>query len=451
MKARTYYLVGIGGIGMSAIARYLKEEGNNVFGYDRVCTALTKELEQEGVEIVYEDDSSHIATLNVDEVIYTPAIPSDSAILRYVKVMGIPLFKRSEALGRITRGKKTIAVAGTHGKTTTAGLTAHILKNSRIGCSAFLGGISNNYSTNFLVNHNSDYVVVEADEYDRSFLRLSPFFSLITSIAEDHLDIYGNLDNLEQAFIQFANLTDKNGRLFLKNNLPVKIESEVPETTYSLTDVDADYYASNIRVSEGAYYFDFHTPDKVYHDMKMTYPGRHNIENAVASLSIALSLGVNECEFREGLATFKGMKRRFDLRIKTDKTIYYDDYAHHPQEIEATIKSLKELYPDKRICGVFQPHLYSRTRDFAGEFAQSLELLDDIILLPIYPAREEPIEGITSDTILGKIRKSSKYYVEKDRLLPLLKTLQPELLVTLGAGDIDRFVEPITEMIRENE
>lgn len=451
MKARTYYLVGIGGIGMSAIARYLKEEGNNVFGYDRVCTALTKELEQEGVEIVYEDDSSHIATLNVDEVIYTPAIPSDSAILRYVKVMGIPLFKRSEALGRITRGKKTIAVAGTHGKTTTAGLTAYILKNSRIGCSAFLGGISNNYSTNFLVNHNSDYVVVEADEYDRSFLRLSPFFSLITSIAEDHLDIYGNLDNLEQAFIQFANLTDKNGRLFLKNNLPVKIESEVPETTYSLTDVDADYYASNIRVSEGAYYFDFHTPDKVYHDMKMAYPGRHNIENAVASLSMALSLGVNECEFREGLATFKGMKRRFDLRIKTDKTIYYDDYAHHPQEIEATIKSLKELYPDKRICGVFQPHLYSRTRDFAGEFAQSLELLDDIILLPIYPAREEPIEGITSDTILGKIRKSSKYYVEKDRLLPLLKTLQPELLVTLGAGDIDRFVEPITEMIRENE
>lgn len=451
MKAKTYYLVGIGGIGMSAIARYLKEEGNNVFGYDRVCTALTKELEQEGVEIVYEDNSSHIATLNVDEVIYTPAIPSDSAILRYVKEMGIPLFKRSEALGRITRGKKTIAVAGTHGKTTTAGLTAHILKNSRIGCSAFLGGISNNYSTNFLVNHNSDYVVVEADEYDRSFLRLSPFFSLITSIAEDHLDIYGNLDNLEQAFIQFANLTDKNGRLFLKNNLPAKIESEVPETTYSLTDVDADYYASNIRVSEGAYYFDFHTPDKVYHDMKMTYPGRHNIENAVASLSMALSLGVNECEFREGLATFKGMKRRFDLRIKTDKTIYYDDYAHHPQEIEATIKSLKELYPDKRICGVFQPHLYSRTRDFAGEFAQSLELLDDIILLPIYPAREEPIEGITSDTILGKIRKSSKYYVEKDRLLSLLKTLQPELLVTLGAGDIDRFVEPITEMIRENE
>ena len=451
MKAKTYYLVGIGGIGMSAIARYLKEEGNNVFGYDRVCTALTKELEHEGVEIVYEDDSSNIATLNVDEVIYTPAIPHDSAILRYVKEMGIPLFKRSEALGRITRKKKTIAVAGTHGKTTTAGLTAHILKNSHVGCSAFLGGISNNYSTNFLINHKSDYVVVEADEYDRSFLRLSPFFSLITSIAEDHLDIYGNLDNLEQAFIQFANLTDKNGRLFLKNNLPVKIEPEVPKTTYSLTDVDADYYASNIRVSEGAYYFDFHTPDNVYHDMKMTYPGRHNIENAVASLSMALSLGVTECEFRGGLATFKGMKRRFDLRIKTDKTIYYDDYAHHPQEIEATIKSLKELYPDKRICGVFQPHLYSRTRDFAGEFAQSLELLDDIILLPIYPAREEPIEGITSDTILGKIRKSSKYYVEKDRLLPLLKTLQPELLVTLGAGDIDRFVEPITEMIRENE
>ncbi len=451
MKTKTYYLVGIGGIGMSAIARYLKEEGNYVFGYDRVCTELTRELEREGMWIVYEDDSSHIANLNVDEVIYTPAIPSDSAILRYIREKGIPIFKRSEALGRITRGKKTIAVAGTHGKTTTAGLIAHILKNSHVGCSAFLGGISNNYSTNFLINHKSDYVVVEADEYDRSFLRLSPFFSLITSIAEDHLDIYGNLDNLEQAFVQFANLTKENGRLFLKKSLPVRIVSKVSQSTYSLTDVNADYYASNVRVLDGTYYFDFHTPESVYHDMKMVYPGRHNIENAVASLSMALSLGVNECEFREGLATFKGMKRRFDLRIKTDKTIYYDDYAHHPQEIEATVKSLKDLYPDKRICGVFQPHLYSRTRDFADEFAKSLELLDEVVLLPIYPAREKPISGITSDTILGKISKQDKYYVEKEQLLPLLKTLQPELLVTLGAGDIDRFVEPITEMIRADE
>ncbi len=451
MKTKTYYLVGIGGIGMSAIARYLKEEGNYVFGYDRVCTELTRELEREGMWIVYEDDSSHIANLNVDEVIYTPAIPSDSAILRYIREKGIPIFKRSEALGRITRGKKTIAVAGTHGKTTTAGLIAHILKNSHVGCSAFLGGISNNYSTNFLINHKSDYVVVEADEYDRSFLRLSPFFSLITSIAEDHLDIYGNLDNLEQAFVQFANLTKENGRLFLKKSLPVRIVSKVSQSTYSLTDVNADYYASNVRVLDGTYYFDFHTPESVYHDMKMVYPGRHNIENAVASLSMALSLGVNECEFRESLATFKGMKRRFDLRIKTDKTIYYDDYAHHPQEIEATVKSLKDLYPDKRICGVFQPHLYSRTRDFADEFAKSLELLDEVVLLPIYPAREKPISGITSDTILGKISKQDKYYVEKEQLLPLLKTLQPELLVTLGAGDIDRFVEPITEMIRADE
>lgn len=451
MKTKTYYLVGIGGIGMSAIARYLKEEGNYVFGYDRVCTELTRELEREGMWIVYEDDSSHIANLNVDEVIYTPAIPSDSAILRYIKEKGIPIFKRSEALGRITRGKKTIAVAGTHGKTTTAGLIAHILKNSHVGCSAFLGGISNNYSTNFLINHKSDYVVVEADEYDRSFLRLSPFFSLITSIAEDHLDIYGDLDNLEQAFVQFANLTKENGRLFLKKSLPLRIVSKVPQTTYSLTDVNADYYASNVRVIQGAYYFDFHTPDNVYHDMKMLYPGRHNIENAVASLSMALSLGVTECECRESLITFKGMKRRFDLRIKTDKTIYYDDYAHHPQEIEATVKSLRELYPDKRICGVFQPHLYSRTRDFADEFAKSLELLDEVVLLPIYPAREKPISGVTSDTILGKISKQDKYYVEKEQLLPLLKTLQPELLVTLGAGDIDRFVEPITEMIRADE
>ena len=231
----------------------------------------------------------------------------------------------------------------------------------------------------------------------------------------------------------------------------MRIVSKVSQSTYSLTDVNADYYASNVRVLDGTYYFDFHTPESVYHDMKMVYPGRHNIENAVASLSMALSLGVNECEFRESLATFKGMKRRFDLRIKTDKTIYYDDYAHHPQEIEATVKSLKDLYPDKRICGVFQPHLYSRTRDFADEFAKSLELLDEVVLLPIYPAREKPISGITSDTILGKISKQDKYYVEKEQLLPLLKTLQPELLVTLGAGDIDRFVEPITEMIRADE
>lgn len=451
MEAKAYYLVGIGGIGMSAIARYLKEEGKRVFGYDRVCTELTKELEQEGIEIVYEDDCSHIAGLNIDEVIYTPAVPSDSEILKYVREKGLPLFKRSEALGRITRNKKTIAIAGTHGKTTTAGLTAHILKNSHLGCSAFLGGISNNYSTNFLINHSSDYVVVEADEYDRSFLRLTPFISLITSIAADHLDIYGDINNLEQAFAQFAGLTGESGRLLLKKNLPVKIHSRAAKTTYSLTDVNADYHASNIRVNQGAYYFDLHTPNKEYKDMKMTYPGRHNIENAVAASAVALSLGVNEHELRESLATFMGMKRRFDLRIKTDKTIYYDDYAHHPQEIEATVKSLKELYPDKRICGVFQPHLYSRTRDFADEFAKALELMEVVILLPIYPAREEPIEGISSNTILERISKSDKYYVEKDHLLPLLKTLHPELLLTLGAGDIDRFVEPITQIIRANE
>ena len=329
-------------------------------------------------------------------------------------------------------------------------MIAHILTKSNIGCSAFLGGISNNYHTNCLINPDSDYVVVEADEYDRSFLQLSPYMSVITSVEADHLDIYGTLSEVEKAFACFADKTDKSGKLFVKDTLCERIGFEHKSLSYSLLE-QTDYHVANIRVSKGKYYFDFYTPEKVYYDMQMTYPGRHNIENAVVALAVACSLGVGEYEMRAALSSFSGMKRRFDLRLKTDSTIYYDDYAHHPQEIDATISSLRELYPDKRLCGVFQPHLYSRTKDFADEFAKSLEQLDDVILLPIYPAREEPIAGVSSKMILHKINKMDKYCVDKSQLFPLLEALNPELLVTMGAGDIDKLVEPITDLLKENE
>lgn len=450
MNSKTYYFVGIGGIGMSAIARYLKNNRHNIYGYDRTRTQLTAELEKEGMNITYEDDINHLPEV-IDLVIYTPAIPAENKILKEIIKRGIQLNKRAFALAEIVKEKKVIAIAGTHGKTTTSGLLAHLLYNSKIGCSAFLGGIANNYSTNMLCDTKSEYVVVEADEYDRSFLNLNPFVSAITSISPDHLDIYQNKENLEQAFAQFVNQTDKNGHVFLKKEVNIEIDEQIKTNTYSLTDIESDYYAWNVRVSNGSYYFDYHTPGKVYYDMQMTYPGIHNIENAVLALSIALSLGVNEYELRAALKSFKGMKRRFDLKCKTDETIYYDDYAHHPEEIEATITSLKHLYPNKRICGIFQPHLYSRTKDFADQFAEALENLDDIILLPIYPAREEAIPGITSKTILHKINKMDKYHVTKEQLFPLLSALQPELLVTLGAGDIDQLVEPIIQLLKEDE
>lgn len=450
MNSKTYYFVGIGGIGMSAIARYLKNNGHNIYGYDRTRTQLTAELEKEGMNITYEEDVNHLPEV-IDLAIYTPAIPAENKILKEIIKRGIQLNKRAFALAEIVKEKKVIAIAGTHGKTTTSGLLAHLLYNSKIGCSAFLGGIANNYSTNMLCDTKSEYVVVEADEYDRSFLNLNPFVSAITSISPDHLDIYQNKENLEQAFAQFANQTDKNGHVFLKKEVKVEIDEQIKTNTYSLTDIESDYYAWNVRVSNGSYYFDYHTPGKVYYDMQMTYPGIHNIENAVLALSIALSLGVNEYELRAALKSFKGMKRRFDLKCKTDETIYYDDYAHHPEEIEATITSLKHLYPNKRICGIFQPHLYSRTKDLADQFAEALENLDDIILLPIYPAREEAIPGITSKTILHKINKMDKYHVTKEQLFPLLSALQPELLVTLGAGDIDQLVEPIIQLLKEDE
>lgn len=445
---KTYYFLGIGGIGMSAIARYFLLKGDNIFGYDLTRTELTQELEKEGMSIVYEDNID-LLPKDIDMVIYTPAIPKDNTIFNYFLNSNTPILKRSEILAEITRDKKTIAISGTHGKTTVSTMVAHLLNNSSIGCSAFLGGISKNLNSNFLYNPNSQYIVVEADEYDRSFLKLSPYYSVITSIDEDHLDIYGEYKNLLEAFTEFANKTQDDGRLFIKQGLDLELKEELVSQTYTIRGIESDYYAWNIRNYNSKYYFDLRTPEKVIYDLCLNYPGIHNIENIVVSSAIALKLGVSEDELRKGIESFSGVRRRFDIRIKTKGFVYIDDYAHHPNEIKSCIESIRDMFPGKKLTGVFQPHLFSRTRDFADEFARALEGLDEVVLLDIYPAREKPIENINSKWLLHKINKMDKYYSEEDGLLDLLDALYPEVLLTIGAGNIDRFVGKIEERFSE--
>lgn len=445
---KTYYFLGIGGIGMSAIARYFLLNGDSIFGYDLTRTELTQELEKEGMSIVYEDNID-LLPKDIDMVIYTPAIPKDNTIFNYFINSNTPILKRSEILAEITRDKKTIAISGTHGKTTVSTMVAHLLNNSSIGCSAFLGGISKNINSNFLFNSNSEYVVVEADEYDRSFLKLSPYYSVITSIDEDHLDIYGEYKNLLEAFTEFANKTQDEGTLFIKQGLDLELKEELVSQTYTIRGIEADYYAWNIRNYNSKYYFDLRTPEKVIYDLCLNYPGIHNIENIVVSSAIALKLGVSQNELRKGIESFSGVRRRFDIRIKTKDFVYIDDYAHHPNEIKSCIESIRDMFPGKKLTGVFQPHLFSRTRDFADEFARALEGLDEVVLLDIYPAREKPIENINSKWLLHKINKMDKYYSEEDGLLDLLDALYPEVLLTIGAGNIDKFVGKIEERFSE--
>lgn len=445
---KTYYFLGIGGIGMSAIARYFLLKGDNIFGYDLTRTELTQELEKEGMSIVYEDNID-LLPKDIDMVIYTPAIPKDNTIFNYFLNSNTPILKRSEILAEITRDKKTIAISGTHGKTTVSTMVAHLLNNSSIGCSAFLGGISKNLNSNFLYNPNSQYIVVEADEYDRSFLKLSPYYSVITSIDEDHLDIYGEYKNLLEAFTEFANKTQDDGRLFIKQGLDLELKEELVSQTYTIRGIEADYYAWNIRNYNSKYYFDLRTPEKVIYDLCLNYPGIHNIENILVSSAIALKLGVSEDELRKGIESFSGVRRRFDIRIKTKDFVYIDDYAHHPNEIKSCIESIRDMFPGKKLTGVFQPHLFSRTRDFADEFARALEGLDEVVLLDIYPAREKPIENINSKWLLHKINKMDKYYSEDEGLLDLLDALYPEVLLTIGAGNIDKFVSKIEERFSE--
>ena len=437
------YFLGIGGIGMSALARYFKRQGVSVSGYDKTPTALTEQLQTEGMEIHFDDDITKIPA-GIDLIIFTPAVPKELNEYQHLLKSGIPIKKRAEILGELTKDKKTIAVAGTHGKTTVSALIAHLLTHSGLGCNAFLGGISKNYHTNLLTSDNSEWMVVEADEYDKSFLQLHPDIGIITSADADHLDIYGNLESLRATFEQYASNIKNKGILILKNGVDLDLKDLVNKriVQYSKT-IPTDFHAENIRFENKKYIFDFVTPDKALSDVVSGLPGEVNIENAVAAMTAAHLAGVPDEALKSGLATFIGMERRFDIQVITDNVIYIDDYAHHPEEIRATVSSVRKMYPGKKITGIFQPHLFTRTRDFADDFARSLELLDEIILLPIYPAREKPIEGVNSEMLLHKIQKKEKEICKKEEIINQLGQRKFDILMTLGAGDIDQLVNPI--------
>ncbi len=437
------YFVGIGGIGMSALARYFRRLGSEVHGYDRVESRITKELTEEGC-IIHYHEAPELIPGNVDLVIYTPAVPSTHKELVFFRENGIEVKKRAEVLGMISRKQKTIAVAGTHGKTTTSTLITHVLRTGGVDCTAFLGGISNDLNSNFVFG-DSDWVVVEADEFDRSFLHLNPYYSVVTSTDADHLDIYGNHDVMLEGFIEFMNKNRPEGKVFLCNGIvPEKNpRAHVIRDAYGIE--SGENAAANIRVENGCFVFDFLGQKASIKDIEIALPGRHNIENATAAITIALELGVEPSKIKEALKNFKGIWRRFEYVIKEKNLTYIDDYAHHPSELRAAISAARELFPGKRLTGVFQPHLYTRTRDFAEGFAEELDKLDQVFLMDIYPARELPIPGVTSDLLAGLMQNPHKKRVSKENLLQELKLSDPEVLLTLGAGDIDRFVNPIKE------
>ncbi len=435
---------------MSAIARYFKFKGLEVSGYDRTPSALTEELQKEGIGVHFEDDPVFIPK-DVGEtlVIYTPAIPSENAELTYVRENGYKVVKRSMSLGEITRGQKCLAVSGTHGKTTTSTLVAHILTESGDGCSAFLGGISKNYRTNLLVSQVPT-VVAEADEFDRSFLQLYPSIAVITAMDADHLDIYGDLEHVQEAFRAFA--SQVSGVLIKKLGLPVSSEDTKAKIhTYHFDDPAADFHAENIRRGElGHYTFDLVYPRGVIKDITPGIPGWVYIENSIAAAAVCLVHGTDPDAIRRAIGTYRGVERRMDVHINRPGLTYIDDYAHHPQELATTISSIRGMFPDRKLTAVFQPHLYSRTRDLAPEFAAALSAVDKLILLDIYPAREEPIPGVTSELIFKDVTAPEKVLVRKEELMETLGRERPDVLVTFGAGNIDRFVGPITEMLEGN-
>lgn len=443
------YFLGIGGIGMSALARYFLSRGVNVSGYDRTKTPLTRELEQAGMAVHYTDSPEKIPA-DIALAVYTPAIPQHLAELNYIREKGIPLLSRAELLGEITQGQITLAVAGTHGKTSVSTTCAHIFYGSSAGCSAFLGGISKNYGTNFLSGHPGSPVVVEADEYARSFLHLKPRYALITSLDADHLDIYGSHSNLLDSFHAFAEGIQKGGALIVKKGLESHFQllGHIDIYTYSLTE-PADFYFDKLEFSRGSYHFDFCTPVSRFSGLKLSQPGRMYAENAVAAAALAWCYGLDEEEIAAGLASFKGVNRRFDLRLNTGGVVYIDDYAHHPREIDYCIQSARELFPGRKLTGIFQPHLFSRTRDFASGFAESLSALDEIILLDIYPAREEPLPGIDSALLLNLINNPNKCLLQPEELNSHVVASDPQVVITMGAGDIDRCVEPLTNALSD--
>ena len=445
---RNIYFIGIGGIGMSAIARYYNTKGLKVSGYDKTPSDLTRALESEGIEVHYEDNTSYIPKdVESTLVVYTPAIPKDMGELVYVQNNGYRVIKRSRMLGEIAQDQHCLAVAGTHGKTTTSTLLAHVFNDGGNGCSAFLGGISKNYGTNLLVSAN-DIIVAEADEFDRSFLQLFPDIAVITSMDADHLDIYGDKSHIQEAFKAFA--SQVSGHVIIKHGLDISgDDTKAKILTYSYDNPDADFHGSNIRRDECGYFtFDLDWPGGVIEGCRLGIPGWINTENAIAASAIALTYGMNPEDVRKALGTFQGVKRRFDIHLNTAKCSYIDDYAHHPKEISSAISSMRDIFPGRKLTAVFQPHLFTRTRDFADEFAESLSHVDKLILLDIFPAREEPIPGVTSDIIFDKVTLDQKVLMMKEELMEYLKDEPIDILITFGAGNIDRFIEPITEMLK---
>ncbi len=445
-KISTVYLIGIGGIGMSALARYYRRLGKEVSGYDKTRTSLTRQMEQEGMNIHYRDDPAYIPC-DANLVIYTPAIPDTNMELRYCRDLDFNIKKRAEVLGMIAEDHETIAVAGTHGKTTISSMITHIMQDAKFPVTAFIGGMMNNYDTNFIKNENSRLLIAEADEYDRSFHKLHPKIAVISTLAADHLDIYGSLEQLRDSFTKFVSQIKPGGSLIIHED--VKKQIPVPEGAiiYGKSQ-DADLRIGNAGVSEKHFYFDLHLKSNEKTRISLQVPGQHNIENAVAAAAVCLQAGLSMQEIKEGLETYKGVKRRFEFIIQEEGLVFIDDYAHHPEEITACISTARTIYPGKKITAVFQPHLYSRTRDLADEFAASLDLFDEVILLDIYPAREAPIEGVNAALLLSKMNISNKQISTKEDLTDVIKKLKPEVLISMGAGDIEQMVNPIKQALK---
>lgn len=444
---KNMYFLGIGGIGMSALARYFSNLGVHVSGYDRTETELTAALETEGIKIHYNPDISLIPD-DVDLVVYTPAVPESNPEFVYLKAEGLPMVKRSYLMAQLVNDKFCIAIAGTHGKTTISSLVTHILKSSGKEVLAFVGGLMKNYGKNVIFSYEPEFCVVEADEYDRSFLNLKPDIAVVSAMDADHLDIYGDYESLCSAFKQFVSGIKQGGKLILQKNVSLS-GTEVEISHYGLN-CENGLNARNIRYENSEYFFDVYNKEiPILKDIKFPFSGIHNVENALAAIQVALMAKIDLEVIQKALADFSGIHRRFDFRIKREDIVYIDDYAHHPKEIDALIHGVRSLYPGKKITGIFQPHLYSRTRDFAAEFARSLEELDVIIILDIYPARELPIEGINAEFLLNQISHPDKYYCSKNQVLDLIQQIQPEILLTIGAGDIDKMVHSIQQLLKK--
>ena len=453
MKSYTsLYFIGAGGIGMSALVRYFLAKGYRVAGYDRTPSPLTAELQAEGLEIVYDESVDLIPDYCRDPattlVVYTPAIPATHAGLVYFREQGFRVIKRAELLGLITQSSKGLCFSGTHGKTTTSSMAAHIFHESPIGCNAFLGGILRNYDSNLILSDHSPFTVIEADEYDRSFHWLSPYMAVVTATDPDHLDIYGTEEAYLESFAHFTSLIQPGGCLVMKRGIKLvpRVQEGVKVYTYSARDGGV-FHAGNIRVGNGAMVFDFVAPDGVVADVELGVPVDINIENAVAAMAIARLNGVADDDMRRAMASFRGAKRRFEFWVKRDDRVMIDDYAHHPDELKASIRSVRALYPGRKLTVIFQPHLYSRTRDFAPQFAEALSMADQVILLDIYPAREQPIPGVTSQIIFDKITCREKELCLREKLLERIKECNFDVLLTMGAGDIDRLLPQIASIV----